>query len=289
MNTVTYIRNFLCIIIFFLIDLNVSDAQNYPIVPADMPGYLQEMKLIADAGVYTRTDWRYVLQDGNVTNVKHKERVLKYDDNGRINEIMNIGKKGENISVIIFRYDKRHLPQLETEFLPTGELVGKTKYTYDSNGRLKDITWLNSYEFIYNRYAFDISDSTGMVTEWHFYSPDSVTQKIEYYYSNPEKGFITYQKTFIGEDKLENTIIWNRDSTQHLINKEFKDAQGKLSYYLEYHYTLSGQVNQIIRLLPNGTRMKKYEYDYEDTGLITGEIEYNQKGEIISYLKYTYE
>jgi YD repeat-containing protein len=265
------------------------NAQDYPIVPADMPGYLKEMKDIADAGIYSRTDWRYELQGGNVTAVKYKERVLKYDEQGRLIEIMHIDRKGENKSVIIFRYDKRNLPMLETEFLPTGELVGKTKYTYDTKGVLKDITWLNNFEFIYNRFSFDINDSAGKVTEWHFYSPDSVEQKIEYYYSDPEKGFITLQKFFTGEDKLENTIIWNRDSANYLINKEFKDPQGKLAYYLEYHYNTSGKVYQVIRILPNGSKIKKYEFNFEDSGLKTGEIEYNLKGEIITYVKYTYE
>jgi hypothetical protein len=288
MNLVLNNKKF-SILIPLLLRLSAVNAQDYPIVPADMPAYFKEMKVVTDAGIFTCTKWQYELQGGNVTTVKHKEKVIKYDDQGRIKEIMNLDQKGENKSIIIFRYDRSNLPLLETEFLPTGELVGKTKYTFDAVGRLKDITWLNSYEFIYNRFAFDINDTLGMVTEWHFYSPDSVTQKIEYYYTDPENGFITRQKIFIGADKLENTIIWNRDSTLSLKNKEFKDPHGKLAYYLEYHYNKSGQADQIIRILPNGSRIKKSEYNFEDTGLKTGEIEYDQKGEIITYIKYSYE
>jgi hypothetical protein len=254
-----------------------------------MPEYLSEAKAINDAGVYKRSDWRYILQGGNISTSKYKEREIKYNDQGRISEIMNIDQKGVNKSVIIFRYDKRNLPLLETEFLPTGELEGKTKYSYDSKGFLKEIIWLNSYEFIYNRYSFSIDDTSGMVTEWHYYSPDSVTQKIEYFYSDPKKGFITRQKIFKGDDKLENTIIWNRDNLQHLINKEFKDPQGKLAYYLEYHYNTTGQVDKVIQVLPNGSKIKKYEFNFEESGLKMEETEYNQKEEIVKYAKYSYE
>jgi hypothetical protein len=289
MNTVFKTRFFLLLISLLLFEFLEINAQDFPIVPADMPEYLANMKAITDAGVYTRTDWRYMLQGGNITTIKYKEIALKYDDQGRIKEIMNVDQKGTNKSVIIYRYDKRNLPILESEFLPTGELEGKTKYTYDVKGFLKDITWLNSFEFIFNRYSFDFNDTTGMITEWHFYSPDSVTQKIEYYYSNPQNGFITRQKIFIGEDKLENIIIWNRDSTQHLLNKEFRNPQGKLMYYLEYKYNTKELPDKILRVLPNGTKTKKFEFEYEESGLKTGEIEYNEEGEILSYIKYSYE
>jgi hypothetical protein len=289
MNTIftfRFIESYILVLIMCLVNIH---AQDYPIVPADMPAYLNETKEISSEGINTRTDWRYVLQDGKVTTNKHIERVLKFDELGRIKEIMNIDPQGENKSVIIFRYDKRNLPVLETEFLPTGELLGKTKYTYDTKGILKDITWLNSYEFVYDRFSFDINDTTGLVTEWHFYSPDSVKQKIEYYYSDPLQGFITRQRIYIGENKLQNTIIWNRDSTKCLLNKEFRDPQGKIEYYLEYHYNTSGKVMQVMRVFPNGSKLKNFEYNYEDAGLKTGEIEYNQKGEIVAYLKFSYD
>ena len=138
MNAISYILNLLTVILILLLNTILVIAQDYPRVPADMPEYLSEAKAINDAGVYKRSDWRYILQGGNISTSKYKEREIKYNDQGRISEIMNIDQKGVNKSVIIFRYDKRNLPLLETEFLPTGELEGKTKYTYDFKGILKD-------------------------------------------------------------------------------------------------------------------------------------------------------
>jgi hypothetical protein len=279
----------LSFILLTILNLFTISAQMGPRVPADMPFYQKEMNSISKADVYSKTEWNYVISEGKVTTDNYKEKIIKYDKLGRIVEIMKINQKGENSSVIIFRYDGRNLPLQETEFLPTGEMIGKTKYTYDPKGRLTDITWLNSFEFIINRKVYDLDASASRITEWQYYSPDSVTSKTEYFYSNPENGVLLRQNNYNGESRLINSIIFIRDSTQIVLKEEIRDASQKLACYSEYQYNKNGQLQQVITIFPDKKKVPQFIYNYDEDGLLSGKIEYNQKGEMIEYKKYIYE
>ena len=47
-------------------------------------------------------------------------------------------------------------------------------------------------------------------------------------------------------------------------------------------------INRTI-LYPSGDRVRQNDYSYTSSGLQAGEIEYNEKGEIVRYFKYTYD
>lgn len=282
-------RNLLGLIAIIIIYITPVYAQQYPKVPADMPLYQNEMNLISEACISLKTEWGYSISGGKVSAFKYKSRVINYDKLGRIKEIMNINPMGESLSVIVFKYDNRNLPLQETEFLPTGELIGKTKYTYNQKGRLTDITWLNEFEFIIDRKVFDYNDSKNLITEWQYYSPDSVANKTEYFYSNLENGILLKQNNFIGENKIDRSITYIRDSLQTLQKEEIRDARKKLICYYEYKYNRDQRLYQIVANYINDKKIPIYVYDYSPEGLITGEIEYNHRGDLIDYKMFTYE
>lgn len=289
MNPVTSLRYVISLLFSIILHNTANSVQLYPKVPADMISYQSEMKSIASADVYSKSEWNYILTDGNVTTNKYKTKVIKFDKLGRIMEVMNLNPKGENLSVIIFRYDNNNLPLQETEFLPTGELIGRTKYTYDSKGRLKDITWLNGFEFIVNRKAFDINESLNLVTEWQYYAPDSVTSKTEFYYSNLINGILLKQNNYNGEKQLSSSIIYHRDSLQVILKEEIRDASKKLTGFHEYQYNKKGQLMQILVVYPDKRKIPKFTYNYDVDGLVSGIIEYDEKGSMIAYKRFTYE
>lgn len=264
-------------------------SQSYPIVPADMIQIRKEMKAVAAADVYSKSEWNYVINEGKVTTNKYKSRVIKFDKLGRIIEIIKLSPKGENQSVIVCKYDNNNYPVQETEFLTTGEMIGRTKYTYDSKGRLKDITWLNGFEFIVNRKTFDIDENKDIVTEWQYYSPDSVSGKTNYLYTNLLNGVVIKQNNYSGDHQLENSIVYHRDTSQIIIKEEIRDASEKLVCYHNYQYSKKGLLQQIVVQLPNNAIVPKYVYDYDDDGLLAGILEYDERGNIIDYKKYTYE
>lgn len=60
-----------------------------------------------------------------VLGESYTEKVVKYFADGRPKEIVHYDKTGRKISILIFSYDANGLPQSETEFHPTGEVLQK--------------------------------------------------------------------------------------------------------------------------------------------------------------------
>jgi hypothetical protein len=264
-------------------------AQEYQKVQADMHNYLLNMKTIVTAGVQSRTDWQYIIQNGNLTTDCFKERVLKYDIRGRIKECENIDKNGIIQSILVFRYDNQNLPVMETEFMPTGEMIAKTKYTYDLKGRLQDITWLNNNEFIIRKNTYEIDENAKSITERQFTSPDSVVKKTTYIYTDLNNGLIREEWSYKGENILDFKKIVNQNNTDKIEIEEYRNSDGELTFSLKYDYDTNGNLIAVLSLFPDGTEVKKFDYNYGNSGLITGEIKYNQKGEIIQFHKYSYD
>jgi hypothetical protein len=264
-------------------------AMQFPKVPADMNDYLFDFKCIVASKIQSRSDWCFIMEAGLLTTQNYKEKSLKYDIQGRIKEIENIDRNGLTQSIIVYRYDNRNLPIMETEFLPTGELISKTKYTYDAAGILKDITWLNSNEFIIRKNIYEIDASMKIVIEKQFISPDSAVRTTLFFYTDLNNGVVKEEWYYKGEKSLDFKKIINRNANNDVENEQYLDSSGTLTYYLKYNYDSKGHLLGSIKLYPNGNKVKKADYSFNDAGLITGEVEYNQAGIMIQYRKYSYD
>lgn len=278
----------LWLIILTLTTSSLLFAQSYPKVPADYQQYHHELDLRVRTTTSSCAEWKYMIYDGKVTSMKYKDLVTKYDHSGRINEIEKVDKKGMNTSIKVFKYDKKGLPQLETEFMPTGELLGKTIYTYDSAGYLKDITWYNSNEYIISKTEFVVDSAAGTVTERKLFSPDSVNEKTIYFYSDLKNGHVVKKQQYKGENHLDQTIVYHYGDENKIEKAQFINPQGKTTSYREYHYDTKGMLQETVRLYPNGDMIKEFDFNYSDSGLLTGKLEYDQKGGMVNYCKYTY-
>jgi len=282
-------HSLLNIIFILVISSTFAGAQQFPKVPADMNEYLSDMRTLAASKIQSRSDWMYIMEAGVLTTQNYKERCLKYDSQGRIKESDVIDKNGYTQSIIVYRYDTRNLPIMVTEFLPTGELISKTKYTYDSGGILKDITWLNNNEFIIKKNVYEIDQSMKIIIEKQFISPDSAVKTTIFFYTNLDDGFVREEWYYKGEKSLDFKKLYNRNINNVVENEEYRNSVGTLTYYLKYNYDLKGHLLESVKLFPNGNKVKKSDYSFNDAGLITGEIEYNQSGGIIQYRKYSYD
>jgi hypothetical protein len=282
-------RRLLKLLFLSLMCISFAGAQQFPMVPADMNVYLAGMQIIVASKIQSRSDWSYIMEAGVLTNQNYRERNLKYDTQGRIKEIEISDRNGYTQSIIVIRYDTRNLPSMETEFLPTGELVSKTKYTYDAGGNLRDITWLNNNEFIIKKNVYELDETMKIITEKQFISPDSAVRTTVFFYTDLHNGVLKEEWLYLGDKNLDSKIIFSRNSGNILENQEFRDTNGNLKYYLKYKYDPKGNLQDVTTLYPNGNSVKKFQYDYNASGLITGEVEYNTEGKMIHFRKYSYD
>ena len=275
-------------ILLTLVSSSLLYAQSFPKVPADYLQYHHELDIRVRTSTNSCTEWKFVIYNGHVTSQKYKDRVTKYDRSGRIKEIETVDAHGRNTSIKVFKYDKRGLPQMETEFMPTGELLGKTLYTYDPAGNLKDVTWYNGNEYIISKTEYVVDSTAGTVTERKLFSPDSVNEKTVYFYSDLKNGRVEKEQHYSGENRLHQTIVYDYNDSNKIEEAEFINPLGKATSKREYHYDTKGMLQEMVRLYPNGDMIKEFDFNYSGSGLLYGQLEYDQHGGMVRYCKYTY-
>jgi hypothetical protein len=181
------------------------------------------------------------------------------------------------------------LPMIETEFLPTGEFISKTKYTYDPDGFIKETVWINNNEFIIRKSTFEKDINSKSFIERIYQNPDSVESKTIYFYTDLDSGVVKEVWSYKGELNLLYRKIVNHDSEHKITQEEYRDGNGMITYSLLYNYDTNGYPQDVVQLFPNGIKIKKIDFKYTAAGLIAGEIDYNQSGSMMLYRKYSYD
>ncbi len=264
-------------------------AQKYPGTPADHKKHKKETDLISARGIAQRNDWKYAMKNGNVTTRENKTGEIRYDKAGRTKEISSFNEAGFRQSITVFKYDSLDLLISETEFTDRGELLGKTLYSYNEEGYLAEITLYNSVEYIIARTICSHSKKTKSFTRRIMFSPDSVRTKTVSFYTDMNNGYISQEWVYRGEHALQYKKRIQRDEKHRIRTEVYTNAKGKQMYYLKYIYNQEGNLRLIERYFPSGVKVKSYDFNFTPAGLISGEVKYNQNGEIIHYHKYMYQ
>ncbi|MBN1596878.1 MAG: hypothetical protein JW894_01155 [Bacteroidales bacterium] len=276
------------LIISFLVVTDIS-AQNYIMVPADRDELQEKMDIIKSLNIKKRTEWKYIIIDGNVSDQKYIDRIVKYDQHGRKSETVFLDQQGNKQSIKVYEYNVVNIPAAEIEFLPSGELVGKTVYNYTISGFLKEITWYNNFEYIISKNYYQTDTVLNTVTERCMHTPDSVEWAVIYKYSDLYNGKIEEELYFSGENKPEYKKLVYRNENEKIKKENLFNTDDKLVYTFDYEYSPKGNLKSIIRKFSSGGEVTHYECRYSDMGLLLGEVNYNLYGEILEYIKYNYE
>ncbi len=264
-------------------------AQNYPGTPADKKEYEQEMNMISNAGIAQRDNWKYYMLDGNVTSKQHKTGEIRYDKFGRAKEISSFDENGYINSIVVYKYDSCNSILSETEFTGRGELLGKILYSYNHEGFLIEKTVYNSFEYIVSKTICEANVEQNTFTRRILFSPDSVKQKIISCYTDLTSGYIIEEQNYKGADILEYRKVIHRDDQHRIASEIFLNDHGRQMYFLKYAYNQDGNLTTIERFYPSGVKIKYYDFKYSASGILSGEIKYNENGEIIHFYKYTYK
>lgn len=269
-----------------IIPFAVSIAQfEPPLVKADHNVYFSNLKLFSQ--VKQRNDIDYELISGTVSTSRFKIREIHFHPNGAINEIINLSKIGKKKSIIVFGYDKKFLPLSETEYLPTGEKVGRVKYKYNTNGALEEKSFYNQYGYIVSKIVYSVIPDSNIVVEKEYHSPEKVKRYRYLYYTSLEKGkkFMEKEYNASHEEIVQKSISYNDFGK---IKQVSYYRHNNLEFKLFYYYDKYRNLTQVLREDNEGVRQEVEVYNYNDTRLLIGEMKKNPSGRIITYKKYTY-
>ena len=275
------------ILLFFLPSMYLHAQLSLPKVPAERTRYDDDKQLIKRSEYIVRNDIRYIIKEGMVTTEKFNDRVVKFYPNGNIKEMVYVDQVGRKKAIMVCEYYPDGLPGSESEFHPTGELLKRTEFKYE-NGFLKEKTVIDQYGYVITRTTYEINTGRNEVVERIYGAPQMVTEKNVYVYSDFYSGKLLRHEKYSGEDifQFKRHLIYSKDV---LLKEEYYNPSGNKAFYLEYFYDTNNQLTEIEKVLLDGTRLKNTRYQYNDSGLITGKINYDRKGKMIAYYKYSYE
>jgi hypothetical protein len=264
-------------------------AQEYPGTPADKKEYEQEMRMISDAGIAQRDEWKFSIMNGNVTSNHYKTGEIRYDRIGRIKETSSFDENGFIRSIVVYKYDSCNSLLSETEFTGKGELLGKTLYTYDHEGFLIEKTVYNSFEYIVSKTTCEANIEQNIFIRRIMFSPDSIKKKIIHCYTDLTNGYITEEQVFKGNNILEHKKVIHRDDQHRIESEIFLNDHNRQMYYLKFAYDQDGNLATIEKFYPSGAKVRYYDFNYTASEILGGEIKYNENGKIIHFYKYTYK
>jgi hypothetical protein len=264
-------------------------AREYYVVEADKADLKKEKVLISQSRISVCTVWQYSIYDGNVTIKKFPEQIIRYDADGNKTENTTLDKQGNKVSITVFTYNSLQDPISEITYTPFGEITGSVKYSYDSLSRLHQVIRYDGRNLPSGKIDFSI-DTENQQVIWRTYTaPDSLIGLTLYSYSNMQNGFLQKIESYLPKGELQSAIVYKRDSSGKPESEEHFDYPGKDNYRVDYMYDSHNLLSSKVWVYPNGKRIKMADYKFALSGLPTAKIEYNQEGDILSYVFYEYQ
>ncbi len=281
-------RKFSLIFLLCILCVTLQAQFNLPFIPGELTNYSKILQDRTNKGIHAKTDVKYVVSGSTVTSVSYKESITKYESSGRIKEIIFLNQQGQTESITIFSYNQENLPELATIYYPDGTVLGRTKYTYNANHCITDITETDQYEYIISKRVFVTDNDKQTVTELFYVEEDSVLNKTVYYFDNIINGIKVKEEYYEGPVKMKyaKNIIRKSDK---VVKEEFMDETNNIYYSLIYTYDSNENNTVIEKELPGGNRIKHIMYRYDIRNNITGYTLFQDSGGIRVYYKYTYE
>lgn len=282
------IRTLLFVAIFYSFCTNLHAQFSTPKVAADTTLYYSECRLIIESGVMQRNDFKYIIRDGKVTSERYKERIVQFDELGRIKEFLYLDEQGRKKAIIVFSYYSNSLPKSESQFHPTGEMLSHTNYSYNSNLELTEKVRNDQYGNVIDKVVYESKEDDNTITEKKYPYPNAVSEKNIWVYDNKSVGRITEHLKFNGESDFlfKHTYIYEDGK---LIKEVYTNPAGNLAFYLEYTYDIYGNIVEIEKVKTNETRLKNAIFNYNTAKLLLGKITYDRNGQLSAYYKYEYK
>lgn len=280
------LQHYACL--FLLTLTTLTNAQfALPKVAADTPQYNAECIMIVKSGIKKRYDYTHPIRNNQASTQNYKEREVSFDNTGRIKEYLYLDEDSRKKAIITFEYYPNGLPKTETQFYPTGEMLTQTKYIFNSESDLKEISKIDQYGYVISKTIFSTNNETHTITEKKHPYPQVVSDKDIWTYSDLKAGHLVKHTKYKNNNELQftRTLVYKNNKIEKEI---YTNPAGNVAFFLEYTYNNNMQVIEIEKVLLDGSRLKNTLFNYNSAGLIIRKINYDRYGNLESYYTYQY-
>jgi len=276
-----------------------------------------------DGNIISSTTYTYNSNGTYTTTVKNNDGTQiqkEFDSNNNLISEKNYNAEGQLISNIIYdangnklseqvlEYDLNGILIAEVQLDASGNKMVNKEFVYNADGSYTEINLSNDGTKVENEFdkngklvSSKTFDDKGRVTKEENYDQfGNITESFEYTYNTDG----TYIKKYT--DRGNNTIEEKYSSDDKLLNATVTDQYGRIisetEYYTwggikgktEYSYEsgvttktiISGNTKIIQELNDNGQVVSEQKVGWN--GTLQYKIIYNEKGDILSHVKYSY-
>ncbi len=277
------------LILFFIVYCHDTEAQfNVPKTGIEFQVFKSECNKRTKAGIKYRRDIKIPVINTSSAPQGYCERYVKFNPDGTPNEIEYLDDAGRKKAIVIYQYSKSGLPQREMEFHPTGTISGRTDYKYDYKGRMLEKSLYDQFDYIISKTIFQIKEEENSICEIEFSSPEMVSRKVVWHYSQIDTGKLISVDEYDGESllKTKRKISYQGDKIK---SEDFFNPKGLKLYTLEYIYNSEGQLIKILRVFSDKSQVEAHSYQYNNNGMLAAETEFDMQGRMKKCYKYSYE
>jgi len=268
-----------------------------------------ERTRMARARVKTQTLWEHEYENGRPTARGYRSTVTNFDTRGNITEIINYDKTGKMISTVVNRYDTRNnlisherlndrrvVRQSQRNiFDAAGNKIRETgfngdaqytnTFTYDTNGRLTEIRYMEGNTLVERR---EFRYSGNKIEILIYGQNNNLTFRQENSYN--DKGLLVSEiRTGGAASNVVHTLNMQYNGLGDLIEEVRRRADNRLEYQKIIQYDRSNRPIKVETINPDGTRFVSHEYQFNNQGdLILDSSRRNNRTEM-STKKYTYD
>jgi len=260
------------------------------------------LKNVKSLDIYLYKAYDLEVKNDVVTFFKKKQTVahtlIEYDKNG--NEIVrnyyNLATEKPQESYV-YQYDSNNRKTLEMYVLQGIAFGGKTTYSYDQQGRKKEILVYSAKEELKDRLLYEYDSLGNLVAEK---SPNTLSMMIkEVLYKYDERNNLIEKKnvktTFVKEDDLfreiylydehnrliskvhydgKDAFVWiytvKYDAHNRIVSEETKNSKGKVTSSATYTYNKKGQLISTYNFdIAEKIPPMRIDYQYDKKGLNT--------------------
>lgn len=258
-----------------------------PITPAQYEKQLKGQVNIVSKGFSEKVFHKYELYDGKVNKSSFVEKTMAFNKNGTVSEVVYTTNSSRTELILIHEYNSIGRVKRITKFHPTGDILGRFEYRYNTEGFLAERSEYDQYNYILNKVVYSIDKVNNTLTELHYSSPEMITKKFVKEYNSLDSNRLMRFKEYDGESvlKFSKTVEYKNGKIE---KENIFNPNGDLIHYLQYYYDSKEQLSEIKKHIPKGDSYAYYRVKFNGYGLLAGEVRYGARGKILSYYKFTY-
>jgi len=268
-----------------------------------------ERERMARARVRTQTQMTHDYVNGRPAARGYRSTVTTFDTRGNVTEIMSYNSEGKLVSRVVNRWDNRNNLIRHERFNDRNVLVysqmvmfdaagnkirengfnGHAQYsntfTYDTNGRLTEIRYMEGSNLIERR-EFRY---TGNRTEISIFGANNALQFRQENTHNAQGLLVSEVRTGGAANNVIHTLNMRYNSLGDLIEEERRRTENRLEFQRFYTYDSNNRPIRVETVNPDGTRFVSHEYQFNPQGDLLQRSQRRNNRTEMSTEKFTYD